>query len=319
MKKLLLTSAFALIFILASGFTVIGHRGETGNLNVPEHTFASYDRALADGANYIEQDLVRSADGTLVVSHDYTTSRMAGQAMTITQTPWSVLSNLRMANGEKLHSLDQVFAHYASRANVKFVIETRAGEGVETSLVNLVNRYGLQHRVIFESFSLASLNTLKHLAPAVPTMYLLNSYFWTPNYNQLKSVDIISNTFEATSAGMIANLHQHGKQVMPWQWHENPSNVQKVLHSGVDGIFTDYARLYKGTKAVAQPATKRLAVKTKAKTNIWTITNGKGKKSSKTLAKGSTWKAFGTTLINGQTFYSVGGNQWINQANITIA
>lgn len=44
---------------------VIAHRGASHD--APEHTFASYDRALAAGADYIEQDLQMTRDSVLVV------------------------------------------------------------------------------------------------------------------------------------------------------------------------------------------------------------------------------------------------------------
>jgi glycerophosphoryl diester phosphodiesterase len=47
---------------------IIGHRGASGAL--PEHTLEAYQRALNDGADCIEPDLVLSKDGALVVRHD---------------------------------------------------------------------------------------------------------------------------------------------------------------------------------------------------------------------------------------------------------
>jgi glycerophosphoryl diester phosphodiesterase len=43
----------------------VGHRGSTGL--APEHTIASYDLALENGADYIEQDLRMTSAGVLVV------------------------------------------------------------------------------------------------------------------------------------------------------------------------------------------------------------------------------------------------------------
>ncbi len=53
----------------------IGHRGASGY--APEHTFPAYDLALRLGADYIEQDLQQTSDGTLVVLHDETLDRTA--------------------------------------------------------------------------------------------------------------------------------------------------------------------------------------------------------------------------------------------------
>ena len=47
---------------------IIGHRGASGAL--PEHTIEAYLRALNDGADCIEPDLVLSKDGVLMVRHD---------------------------------------------------------------------------------------------------------------------------------------------------------------------------------------------------------------------------------------------------------
>lgn len=47
---------------------VFGHRGASALR--PEHTLASYARAIADGADYVEPDLVCTRDGVLVARHE---------------------------------------------------------------------------------------------------------------------------------------------------------------------------------------------------------------------------------------------------------
>lgn len=48
--------------------TVIAHRGASGHR--PEHTLAAYALAIAQGASWIEPDLVSTADGVLVARHE---------------------------------------------------------------------------------------------------------------------------------------------------------------------------------------------------------------------------------------------------------
>jgi glycerophosphoryl diester phosphodiesterase len=48
---------------------VIAHRGASGYL--PEHTIAAKAMAYAQGADYIEQDLVMTKDDEVVVLHDH--------------------------------------------------------------------------------------------------------------------------------------------------------------------------------------------------------------------------------------------------------
>ena len=47
---------------------VIGHRGASGYR--PEHTLAAYELAIAQGADFVEPDLVSTADGVLVARHE---------------------------------------------------------------------------------------------------------------------------------------------------------------------------------------------------------------------------------------------------------
>lgn len=47
---------------------LIAHRGASGER--PEHTLASYERAIDQGADYIEPDLVLTKDGILVARHE---------------------------------------------------------------------------------------------------------------------------------------------------------------------------------------------------------------------------------------------------------
>lgn len=53
---------------LAAQVRVIGHRGAP--VRFPEHTLASYAQAIADGADFVEPDLVMSRDGVMVIRHE---------------------------------------------------------------------------------------------------------------------------------------------------------------------------------------------------------------------------------------------------------
>jgi glycerophosphoryl diester phosphodiesterase len=53
---------------IAAKVRVIGHRGASALR--PEHTLASYGKAIADGADFIEPDLVMTKDGIMVARHE---------------------------------------------------------------------------------------------------------------------------------------------------------------------------------------------------------------------------------------------------------
>ena len=53
---------------IAAKVLVIGHRGASALR--PEHTLASYGKAIADGADFVEPDLVMTKDGVPVARHE---------------------------------------------------------------------------------------------------------------------------------------------------------------------------------------------------------------------------------------------------------
>ena len=53
---------------MAKDVLIIAHRGASGER--PEHTLAAYDRAIEQGADFIEPDLVATKDGVLVARHE---------------------------------------------------------------------------------------------------------------------------------------------------------------------------------------------------------------------------------------------------------
>ena len=65
-----LLSAFAMEPVMAQNtdFLIIAHRGASGER--PEHTLASYERAIDQGADYVEPDLVVTKDLVLVARHE---------------------------------------------------------------------------------------------------------------------------------------------------------------------------------------------------------------------------------------------------------
>ncbi|HBW84344.1 MAG: glycerophosphodiester phosphodiesterase [Gammaproteobacteria bacterium] len=72
----IVTALFTAILMPLTSYAqkiVIAHRGASGYL--PEHTLEAKSMAYAQGAHYIEQDLVMTSDDELIVLHDVTLDR----------------------------------------------------------------------------------------------------------------------------------------------------------------------------------------------------------------------------------------------------
>ena len=122
-KHLYFTIVFLGIFLLESGFLVIGHRGTPNKF--PEETIQSDNSAFNDGADFVELDLHLSKDNILVISHDRNLSRITGSSVIVSQNNFSYLHTSKCKNGEPIMSLNELFEYYQHKPRTKFLIETK--------------------------------------------------------------------------------------------------------------------------------------------------------------------------------------------------
>ncbi|MFD1671706.1 glycerophosphodiester phosphodiesterase [Agrilactobacillus yilanensis] len=221
----------------------MGHRGDP--INAPEETFQSFDIAFNEGAEYVELDVHRSQDGVLVVSHDRNLERVTGQSVIVSSQPFSELHKLQTANGEPIHSLDEVFAHYQNNPNAKFLVETKktkAGnpKDMEALLVETIKKYNMADRVMVHSFSQKSMEQMQTLMPEIPRIFIVGS-LKRINFENLQYVNAINISSELVTAQLIDELHYLGKQVYVWdEMTEKQKSWNYIVNLPIDGVVTNY-------------------------------------------------------------------------------
>lgn len=77
--------------------SVYAHRGASALL--PEHTLAAYAQAIADGADYIEPDLVMSRDGVLIARHE---NEISGTTDVASREEFAERRTTRVIDGEQV-------------------------------------------------------------------------------------------------------------------------------------------------------------------------------------------------------------------------
>ena len=246
---------------------IIAHRGASGY--APEHTFAAWDRALAMGADYLEQDLQMTRDGVLVVLHDDTldrTARHAGQPLR-GRVLDHVLAELADADvgswfndvrpelasptfaRERLPTLEAVLDRYAP-LGAAFYIETKqpeAAPGMEEALLTLLDRFhlrepaALEWRVLIQSFSAASLQKLHAMDPRLPLIQLIEKGERDRRLEDIAAYAVgIGPHHSDVDAGLVAAAHARCLAVHPYTVNE-PADAARLAAAGVDGVFTDLA------------------------------------------------------------------------------
>ncbi|MEU4242994.1 glycerophosphodiester phosphodiesterase family protein [Actinoplanes sp. NPDC026619] len=242
---------------------VFAHRGGADAL--PEHTLGAYLHALKEGADGLECDVRLTRDGHLVCVHDRNLKRTSNGRGLVSSKTLAELEPLNfgswhpsypsdeMPELSQLLTLDRLLtAIRESGRQVRLLIETkhpsRHGAEVERRLVEMLRRHGLADNrpdnpihVTVMSFAALALRRIRNLAPAIPTVYLLE--ILPPGVGRGRL------PFGAGIAGpgvglvrakptLVPALRQAGHQVYVWTVNE-PDELEVVLEHAVDGVISD--------------------------------------------------------------------------------
>jgi glycerophosphoryl diester phosphodiesterase len=258
---------------------VVAHRGDSAH--APEHTGAAYDRGVWAGADVIECDLQLTADDELVCVHDPNVDRTTGGTATGPVDSFT-LAQLREMDfgtwfgpefaGAKVVTLDEQLACYrAADPTLQFYIETKTqpdqGTAMETRLVEVLRENDMvpagepdtrSSPVIIQSFDAASLQTVRGLAPSLPTAQLLAATTPEIDAGQMPEVDVLAPSDEVLAAqpDLIARAHAAGLEVHTWTV-DDPATIQSLVDQGIDGFFTNDPGVGRGVVDTAGLGTGR--------------------------------------------------------------
>jgi glycerophosphoryl diester phosphodiesterase len=254
---------------------IIGHRGYPQF--APENTLPSFKLALEAGADLIELDYHHSADGELVVIHDFildrttdATNRWGGQKINVSAKNYEALKTLDAGSwfntnyaGTYLPRLADVLDLVNQGGGIT-LIERKAGRA--DACVKLLREKKLINQVIVQAFDWSYLKNFHELEPRQilgalgPPKVLadgskpgdedktLNEQW----LNRLKSTGVKAVVWnDQVTADSIRLAHERGLKV--WVYTINdPAIANKLLDLGVDGLITNNTGLLWKTLALRQ-------------------------------------------------------------------
>lgn len=212
---------------------VVAHRGAWGP--APQNSLAAFEQAIADGADAIELDVRRSADGRLVVVHD---PRVGIHA--VGKLDHAELRD-RLPAGQAPR-LEEVLELVAGRIAVD--VELKETGYVEQAMA-VVTRYLEPDRFVVTSFREPVLPEVRRAVPEARTGLLLVS---RPRARELERrvvrarVDFIAPHVALARTGLLGWASARG---MPaWVWTVNdPRTIRALLADPrVGAVITDRAR-----------------------------------------------------------------------------
>lgn len=223
------------------------HRGASHD--APENTLEAFELAIRYQADGIELDVHLSADDEIIVFHDDTVDRVTDgtgsiEAMTLEQIKKLDASGTHGGyKGAKIPTLREVLALVKPSGlhlNIELK-ETFTNRPLLTDKVlQLVNEFDMQQRVMYCSFNHYSLQYLKSVSPDSKVGLLYHAALISPwQYAQGVGAQCLHPWYTwLLSDSTVKDAHEHGIEVNTWTV-DDPSHIKQLYTLGVDSVITN--------------------------------------------------------------------------------
>jgi glycerophosphoryl diester phosphodiesterase len=228
---------------------LLGHRGVRGER--PENTLAAFELALESGLDGIECDVQRTADGELILFHDFEI-----QGKKVNTLKYHHLKSIDPRIPKVSELLDLARRYPGTLLNLELKSETLRTDGLERDILHLVRHYGLENRIIISSFNPVSLLRVRLRNPTVRTglLYSPDMGWWGKDARLAAwlHVDALHPYFETVTPQMLSSAHRRGLAVNTWTVNDE-MRISSLCSLNVDAIIGDSpARLLSGRHASRQ-------------------------------------------------------------------
>ncbi len=220
---------------------VTAHRGAAGA--APENTLAAFERAIADGADFVELDVQENADGDVVVLHDSDLMKIGGVNLKIWDATSEQLQGIDVGSwfspefsGERVPKLEQVLRLCKGRVRVNIELKYYGhDERLEERVVEIVERAGMESQIVVMSLKYDGIQKVRTLRPD-----------WTIGLLTATAVGDLTRLdadFLAVHTGLVRPsfvraAHKSGKKVFAWTVND-PIQMATMIGRGVDSLITD--------------------------------------------------------------------------------
>jgi glycerophosphoryl diester phosphodiesterase len=223
---------------------VVAHRGAGGE--APENTLAAVQAGMESGAQYLEIDIRRSADGAFVVIHDATVDRTTDGTGSVDSLTTSQLRALDAGSwfgpafaGQRIPLLDEVLSAVVGWEG-GLAVEVKDPEmdaEIAEKLAEALQDAPFQ-RILLVSFDHEWLKRFRRVMPAIPIGELSVYPLSLPDAAVVERIGVfwLAPVVDPT---LIWRSHRRGLQV--WVWTvDHPLLIGLMRWLGVDGVTTNH-------------------------------------------------------------------------------
>lgn len=211
---------------------IFGHRGSPRH--APENTLTSFRLALDEGADGIEVDVQRTADGILVAHHD----EILPSSETLAEFTYEKLLPLARLAECELPTIEEVFQVVAGRGLMNIELKS---SGFEEDIIVLARRILPKDSFAFSSFDPRAVYNCRHLAPDIPALLItLGPRDGETDLELLAQMDASGIACEGTylTDDLARFYRSHKLPLFVWTVND-VSAARRLAAADVTGLITD--------------------------------------------------------------------------------
>ncbi|MFW5869128.1 MAG: glycerophosphodiester phosphodiesterase [Armatimonadota bacterium] len=228
---------------------VCAHRGRSGVY--PENTMVAFEAAIDVGADFIELDVRRTADGEIVCIHDATVDRTTDGSGEVSEMTLAEVQEVDAGvwlgdehAGARVPLLRDVLEQIAPRLVVDIEIKQR---GIADQVARIVQETGALRRATVISFDLDDLRVAKDTVPSLACGLITSR----PDDDDVArehlliasalecGANFISCSHRAITRTLVRECHLAGLLLMAWTM-DAEEDLQRMIEMQVDALVTNY-------------------------------------------------------------------------------
>jgi glycerophosphoryl diester phosphodiesterase len=214
---------------------VIAHRGASAA--APENTVQAFRLARDLGADWVELDARRTADGHVIVHHD---AELA-DGRTIVELPRADLPPHVCDLATALDACEGMSINIEIK-NWPEDPDFDPTESVARQVVELVERLGLHDRVLISCFHYPTIQLVRELDPSIPTAFLhvISDLSWDELAAKVAGDGHLAlHPWDGfVDESLMAAATSHGLEVNVWTV-DDPARMAELIALGVHGLCTN--------------------------------------------------------------------------------
>lgn len=224
------------------------HRGFSRQF--PENTMLAFEKAVEAGADGIELDVQLSCDGELVIIHDETLDRTAGEKGFVKDYTLQQLKDMDVSGvwGDRYGKMEiPTLREYFRRfQNIPLItnIELKTGvfpyEDIEKKTLDMIREFGQEKKVIISSFNHYSCIRMKELCPDMPCGLLEESWIvHAGKYGRDLGMEYLHPVYQAVTEDYIKEARSCGMEINTWTVNDR-SVAEYLVKAGIHGVIGNH-------------------------------------------------------------------------------